>query len=563
MSLQEGHIFADYEIIAKLGRGGMGAVYQARQVVLKRMVALKVLAPALAADEAFIQRFQAEAAAAANLTHPNIVQVYTAGASEGIHYIAMEYVEGPTLRVRLASGPLDWDQALDICYHVALALDYGWNKANLVHRDIKPDNIFIAKNGVIKLGDFGLAKSLDSDVNLTSTGVAMGSPHYISPEQARGERDIDFRTDIYSLGCTLYEVLTGCRVYEGESALQAILKHLNDPPPSLLEACPECPPILAALVNRMLAKAREDRHQSYDELIAEILAIRQQLEQGITGVSEPVPAATTPAGKARNRWLVLVAVLLLIAGLGMGAWWGYRSGRISATWNQSPDDPRTVEQFISSTERLSPDKQVEQVMAKLRELNPGFDGKEKYSVEDDRVTELSFSAIKVRKIWPVAALRDLQKLHCSGDAEGRRASPLSDLAALSDLSLQELNCSWTAVQSLQPLRDMALQVLRCANTRVNDLSPLKGMSLAELDCSHTPVRDLGPLKGMPLLALDLTGSAVRTLEPLRDMPLKDLKADLKLPRDADVLRSLKHLESINGKPIADFRGWKRSDTPRP
>lgn len=551
MPLAEGQRFADFEIIAKLGQGGMGAVYQARQTVLKRLVAIKVLAPVLAADEAFIRRFEAEAAAAANLSHPNIVQVYAAGVSEDIHYIAMEFVEGPTLRARLEQvGRLDPEQVLEIAYQVALALDQGWTKAQLIHRDIKPDNIFLAANGVIKLGDFGLAKTVGGDGNFTLSGQVMGSPHYISPEQARSDATIDFRADIYSLGCTLYQAITGRRVYEGDSALNAILKHVNEPPPSVLDDRPDCPPALAALVHRMLAKAAEDRPQSYDELIAEILRIRQELEQGILSTPEPDAASRAPAAPRRTgRILSWAVAILLMAGAGGLGWWGFRTWQERAIAESRREDEAAVRAFARLVESLPPDQQVDKVMAKLRERNPGFTSKERYAIEDDQVVELSLSALNLEKIWPVAALRNLRKLQCTGDSQEPRQGNLSDLSALRGLVLREFDCSWTKVQSLEPLREMSLTTLRCAHTSIRDLAPLKGMLLVELDCSNTAVRDLSPLAGMPLKSLACEQAPVLSLAPLQDMPIRSLRCDPRALRDRDVLRSLKQLEEVNGHPL--------------
>jgi hypothetical protein len=226
------------------------------------------------------------------------------------------------------------------------------------------------------------------------------------------------------------------------------------------------------------------------------------------------------------------------------------------------DDTAAVEEFKVSVAYLPASDQVERVIAKLAELNPQFHGKHRYSVEDDRVTELSFSAARVARIWPVAGLRDLQKLICSGDAENRQPSNLADLSALQSLALQELDFSWTKVASLQPLRDMSLRVLRCAMTQVSDLTPLKGMLLAELDCSATPVKDLAPLQGMPLAALNCAGTKVSTLAPLRDMPLKSLRCDPRLLREADVLRSLKQLEEINGRSPDFLHRLKPPENPR-
>ncbi|MCX6905307.1 MAG: protein kinase [Verrucomicrobia bacterium] len=528
MPLQEGHLFADYEITAKLGKGGMGEVYQARQPVLKRLVALKVLSPALAADEGFVKRFQTEAAAAANLSHPNIVPVYTAGVSEGIHYIAMEYVEGQSLRKRLEDGGrLDPEQALEICYY------------------------------------FGLAKSLSGNERATMTGTTMGSPHYLSPEQARGDRDIDFRTDIYSLGCTLFQLLTGHCVYRGDTPMSVILQHLQEPPPSVLEWCPHCPPALAALVERMLAKTKEDRPSSYDQLIAELLAIRQQLEHG-TGVMPGASSGTAPGHAAHSpqpakKRLVALLLILCVAALGGAGWWAYGLRQKAAETAVTPDDPRIIEHFLAATAYLPPEKQLDEVMETMRQINPGFVSKEKHTVEDGHITELSFSAAHVRKLWPVAALRDLQKLSCTGDAEKHHQAGLVDLSPLRELELKELDVSWTKVQSLEPLREMALTALRCASTHVEDLSPLKGMSLAELDCANTLVRDLSPLRGMPLLSLNCQNAPVRSLVPLRDMPLRELKCDFRPTRDGEVLRSLKSLKELNDRPLPELRKPKRAE----
>ncbi|HEY0551975.1 MAG TPA: serine/threonine-protein kinase, partial [Verrucomicrobiae bacterium] len=161
MALTPGQQFAGYEILCELGRGGMGAVYQARELSLQRAVALKILPPHLSNDKDFVARFQSEAIAAANVSHPNIVQIFSAGEYQGIEYIAMEFVEGETIQQRLRRcGRLPLTEALDIAYHVATALDHAWQTAQLIHRDVKPDNLFLAQNGTVKLGDFGLAKVL-------------------------------------------------------------------------------------------------------------------------------------------------------------------------------------------------------------------------------------------------------------------------------------------------------------------------------------------------------------------------------------------------------------------
>ncbi|MCX6911268.1 MAG: protein kinase, partial [Verrucomicrobia bacterium] len=256
-----GQSFAGYEIVAKLGEGGFGAVYKARQPTLDRLVALKILAPHLAADAEFVARFKREATLAASLNHPNMVLVFAAGESDGGHYMAMEFIEGETLRHRIENqGRLDSREAIAVAVYVAQALQYAWNKSHLIHRDIKPDNVFLSKAGEVKVGDLGLAKNVgQSTAGMTATGMMMGSPHYISPEQASAKKDIDFRADIYSLGCTLYHMLTGKPPYEGNDPMVVMGQHVNAPPPAMFKVWPQCPMPLGLLVGKMLKKNPRER----------------------------------------------------------------------------------------------------------------------------------------------------------------------------------------------------------------------------------------------------------------------------------------------------------------
>ncbi|MBI5818586.1 MAG: DUF1080 domain-containing protein [Verrucomicrobia bacterium] len=363
MSSLAGQTFAGYEIISQLGRGGMGSVYKARQPKLDRLAALKIMAPELAADPDFVARFKREATAAASLSHPNVVQVYSAGESEGTHYIAMEFVDGETLKQHIErQGRLDAREALAITVYVAEALQYGWNKAKLIHRDIKPDNIFLSNTGEVKVGDLGLAKTVGgATTSLTQTGMMMGSPHYISPEQARGVSDIDFRTDIYSLGCTLYHMLTGRPPYEGPDPLAVITRHVNDPPPAIFKAWPTCPIPVALLVGKMLAKQRHERPASYEDLIDQLREVHGKLKPATvvpvvaggqpkaTPTPSPAPAhaqptpkpvvakPTTPrtatGGRKNSRTIIYaaagIATAVLIAGAGLFIWSPWKSATSS------------------------------------------------------------------------------------------------------------------------------------------------------------------------------------------------------------------------------------------
>ncbi len=296
MSSMAGQTFAGYEVVEKLGQGGMGAVYKARQPMLDRLVALKVIAPTVAHDPVFVARFKREATAAAQLNHPNIVQLYTAGENEGVHYMACEFIEGESLQAKLdRRGRLDPREALAVCVFVCEALKYAWQTAHMIHRDIKPDNIFLSKTGEVKVGDLGLAKRVDSDASgLTKTGTTVGSPHYMSPEQGMGEKDLDFRTDVYSLGCTLYHMITGSVPYNSKNVVEVVTQHVYAPPPDLAAAMPGCPPSLARLVSQMLAKKRHGRHASYDELIADLLEVREQIRAPMNSIASAPAVATKP-----------------------------------------------------------------------------------------------------------------------------------------------------------------------------------------------------------------------------------------------------------------------------
>jgi len=304
--LTKGQRLGEFEIIQRLGQGGMGDVYKARQISLERFVALKTLQSSLTEDEDYIARFRQEARAAAVLSHPNLVQVISAGESEGLHWFAMEYVAGESARERLKrKGRLDPREAIAIAIHTATALDYGWRKAGLIHRDIKPENIFLSVDGEVKLGDLGLAKSALQTHGITTSGAAMGTPRYMSPEQAQAMKNVDLRADIYSLGCTLYHLLSGMPPYDDRSALAIIMKHANAPVPDLRTVWPECPAELAAVVAKMMQKQAAARPQSYEEVNADL---RRAFET-LSSASVPSVVAVTQkrAAVAKKRRVPMAA----------------------------------------------------------------------------------------------------------------------------------------------------------------------------------------------------------------------------------------------------------------
>jgi serine/threonine-protein kinase len=265
-----------FELLQKIGEGGMGTVWKARQVSLDRIVALKLLSPEFSESAEFIGRFRNEARAAAILTHRHIVQVYDAGKADDANYLAMEHVEGKSVRALVdAKGKMGEIEALDIVLPVAAALRYAFEKAQLIHRDIKPENILIDNDGVVKLCDLGLAKIItgSESLKLTRSGMTLGTPFYLSPEQAEG-RDLDARSDIYGLGATLYHMVTGRAPFGDEATAVAMMKQVKETVPDPRQVQPQLSEAICMVMEKMMAKNRQDRYQNWAELISDLQLVR-------------------------------------------------------------------------------------------------------------------------------------------------------------------------------------------------------------------------------------------------------------------------------------------------
>ncbi len=277
-----GRQLGDFHVLRRLGRGAMAEVYLAEQGTLQRQVALKVLKSHLAVDNKFVRRFHHEAQAAAKLVHANIVQIYDIGERDGTHFIAQEYVQGQNLRELIArQGALDLKTVVLVLRQVALALVKA-AESGIVHRDIKPENILLTRGGEVKVADFGLARVLDdrTELNLTQVGVTMGTPLYMSPEQVEGKA-VDPRSDLYSLGVTCFHMLSGRPPFQGETALSVAVQHLKSEPPQIEALRPDCPPALARVVQRLMAKRPDDRYASARDLLRELRGVTLPgLEEG-------------------------------------------------------------------------------------------------------------------------------------------------------------------------------------------------------------------------------------------------------------------------------------------
>ena len=317
-----------YRLLTRLGNGGMAEVWAAEDSELGRQVALKMLHARLAADQDFVERFRREASAAAGLQHPNVVQVYDRGESQGTYYIAMEYLRGQSLKDLVRRGPLDPAYAVELVIQVLKAARFA-HRHGIVHRDLKPHNVMLDGEGRVKVTDFGIARAGASD--MTETGSIMGTAQYLSPEQAQGHA-VTERSDLYSVGVMLFELLTGRVPFEGESAVTIALRHVSEPPPAPSRLNPAVSPALDSVVLRALEKDPGRRFHDADEFIA-ALAATAEAPGDATQVTRVVPAAAyvpppdhvvaQPVADDEDRgrsWPWWLAGLLVLVAVALGAY---------------------------------------------------------------------------------------------------------------------------------------------------------------------------------------------------------------------------------------------------
>jgi hypothetical protein len=554
---------AHYRVLQKLGQGGMGWVLLAEDTQLHRKVALKVMRSRLAADKESCERFLREARAAAALRHDNVVTIYQVYEDRGIPFFAMELLEGGTLQQRLEyPKPLSIGTAVRIAREIAQGLQVA-HERGVLHRDIKPANIWLeAPRGRVKILDFGLARQMDAKSGLTHAGEIVGTPHYMSPEQARA-RATDPRTDLFSLGCILYRMTTGKLPFAGETLLATLTAIAVDTPTPVIQLNPQVPHVLADLIERLLAKDPAARHASAEELIEELTAIERDLAPGNrSGFSVDVPAAilvqtrpkAAPPAAAPAKAFVSVrqaqpkaasplavgalAARLPAAQQALAAWWrGLRH------WQQLAAIaavPLVVVLLLVGVWQLATTSDATPAPPKAAGPRP--------SIPQRGVTALqpSLAASRVAAEWVLTSFgpNAAVQVQLAGNPS---ATSVTDAARLPS----------------EPFELVAVELSGCAAVRDADLAHLSGVStLAALDLADTTIGDAGlaQLEGIPALtSLTLTGTKVsdrgvaRVVERCPMLKRLDLGHTACTSGVAAAIKPLHQLEglSLAGLPIGD------------
>jgi serine/threonine-protein kinase len=567
----------NYVLLEKIGAGGMGQVFKAEHRRMHRIVAVKMLPGAMMQNTAVVARFEREVMAAAKLNHPNIVAAFDADNANGVHLLVMEYVAGSDLAALVKkNGPCSVGQAVNYILQAAKGLQAA-HAEGIVHRDIKPANLLLDKEGTVKILDMGLARfsaevDADKQAGLTNTGTIMGTVDYMAPEQALDTKTADARADIYSLGCSLFYLLIGKPPYLGDTLMNRLLAHREQPIPSVRAIRPDVPDQVAAVCRRMLAKSVDDRYQTMTEMIADLeqLGARQALSPAMQpspassadtsvtdflrdiSLADTVPTRRTKsagplAGTGKQKLPLIVAggaLGMLALALTIWALSGNRS-RQTADGKQPSAKPALAETTASTLEKGETAKpavaindpefqkwmqqvalmpaaaQVTAVAAKLMELNRGFDGYVTPTIEKGVLTRLEFPADQITDLSPVRALAELRWLICCGRGPAEKGQ-LADLSPLTGMRLTRLDVKYTHVADLSPLTESPLIELFCNYTSVADLAPLRGVPLRQLDISGTEVADLSPLEELRLTWLHFHATRVADLAPLSRLPLTSL-----------------------------------------
>jgi serine/threonine-protein kinase len=579
-------VLGDYEVGEVLGRGGMGTVYRGRQISLDRPVAVKVLLTEYATDQKYVGRFLREARTAAQLNHPNIVHIIDAGVCGTLYFIVMEYVDGQSLGTVLREkGRLTEEEALRWIRQAAEGLAFA-HGAGIVHRDVKPDNILLTREGTAKVGDLGLAKSkpAESALTLTVSSGAMGTPWYIAPEQVRGGRDVDARADIYALGVSLYHLLSGSLPFEGRNPVVVMAQHLLEAMPPLRSVAPHLPRGILDLVDLMTAKKPEERIQTMSEVvdvIGEVIANPNALVRVASG-----SIASRRVARRRRRLALAIGIPVLVV-LVAAVFWP-KPGPITEETRRAGAIPQKVSapqsrrtEDVGAGSQKQPYEYWKRVLEKTEILKAMERNRRTLQQNPDGTLNLNLFQLSIKDITPLAGM-PLKRLDLSGariedltplkgmplewlcligaSIAHKDFSPLKGERAVTPVKLKSLNIAGCGVKDLSSLEGLPLIELNLQSDPVRDLTPLKGMKLENLNLANCrDIADLSPLKGMPLTTLNFANAyGVKDLAPLQGMPLKKLVLTASRVRDLSPLEGtkLEDLDLLGSTELVDIRALK-------
>jgi outer membrane protein assembly factor BamB len=539
----EAREIAGYRIESEIGRGGMGVVYLATQAFPERRVALKVLSPALAADPAFRERFVRESNAAASTEHPHIVPIYGAGESDGELYLAMRYVEGTDLRSLLElEGPLAPERAAEICAEIAEALEAA-HERGLIHRDVKPGNVLLDGRGHAYLTDFGLIRRTHVDTGITKTGQFMGTIDYVAPEQIMGG-ELDGRADVYSLGCVLYECLTGAPPFRRDSEVATIYAHLHDSPAPIDGAQGPSSPI-EAVATRAMAKRPQDRFASAGEMAAALRGTSVA-----SGGRSETPGLRGPVALAVGVLLVIVGVLAVVLSRGDGEEAPPASGETSAIVASRPGTLVGVDPESGEVSERFPTQLFEQGADPPR-IDVGA-GSIWIGGGDTAVTGIDLDTGQASTVTPYFVPNEdvlvVDRLVWTAAQPGIRAIDPATLETVDEIKVIERPPpTGGAIPFSEPANDLgAGPGVVWATFRDNTLAKVSTSSFDILAAEQLPATDNVAVAEGAVLVTDTLGGLVRVVDPRSLRVLDEIEVTGTIDKIASGVEGVWVLDPING-----------------